>query len=141
AEDPRIAAVVAQVPFNGFPKRVEGRSAKMVWRLLLAMIVDRLRGALGLQPHYIPAVGGPGELAVMASPEAKRTVGVLDSATWENRVAPRALLEMMRYKPGDRAHHLRMPLLVCIGDQDRETVAEDTTQLADKAEFGRLKTY
>jgi cephalosporin-C deacetylase-like acetyl esterase len=26
AEGPRIAAVVAQMPFNGFPRRVEGRS-------------------------------------------------------------------------------------------------------------------
>jgi dienelactone hydrolase len=28
AEDPRIAAVVAQIPFNGFPRRVEGRSTR-----------------------------------------------------------------------------------------------------------------
>jgi dienelactone hydrolase len=26
ADDPQIAAVVAQIPFNGFPKQVEGRS-------------------------------------------------------------------------------------------------------------------
>jgi uncharacterized protein len=26
AHDPRIVAVVAQIPFNGFPRRVEGRS-------------------------------------------------------------------------------------------------------------------
>jgi alpha-beta hydrolase superfamily lysophospholipase len=141
AGDPRIAAVIAQVPFNGFPKHVDGRSKRAVRRVLRAMIADRLRGLLGLAPHYIPTVGDAGELAVMATAEAAQAVAALDSATWENRVAPRALFEMMRYKPGERAHLLRMPLLVCIGEQDRETVGEHTRELADRAEFGRLKAY
>ena len=34
AENPRIAAVVAQMPFNGFPRRVEGRSTLDALRLL-----------------------------------------------------------------------------------------------------------
>jgi len=37
SEDPRVAAVVAQIPFNGFPRRVEGRSALDTLKLLWAM--------------------------------------------------------------------------------------------------------
>jgi dienelactone hydrolase len=74
ARDPRIAAVIAQVPFNGFPKRVEGRSVATTLRLLWAMTIDRIRGALRLPPAYIPAVSGPGELAVMASTEALHAI-------------------------------------------------------------------
>src|SRR5690606_27249429 len=39
-----VAAVVAQVPFNGFPRRVEGRSTTTALRLFAAMVFDRVRG-------------------------------------------------------------------------------------------------
>jgi uncharacterized protein len=38
ADDPRIAAVVTQIPFNGFPRRVEGRSTGAALRLFGAMV-------------------------------------------------------------------------------------------------------
>ncbi|MCP2315445.1 hypothetical protein APR12_000775 [Nocardia amikacinitolerans] len=141
ADDERIAAVLAQVPFNGFPRRAEGRSTRATLALLRVMVADWLRGVLGLSPHYIPAVGRPGELAVMTGPQAQATIDAMHSETWRNSVAPRALLQMMRYKPGDHAPRLRMPLLVCIGERDRETVAEDTVELAERAPRGELRTY
>ena len=70
AEYPHVAAVVAQIPFNGFPRRVEGRSTLDTLKLLWAMTVDASRGRLGLPPRYIPMVGAPGEVAVTATPEA-----------------------------------------------------------------------
>ncbi|MEV0029658.1 hypothetical protein [Nocardia sp. NPDC050793] len=51
------------------------------------------------------------------------------------------LLQMLRYKHGDHAPRLRMPLLVSIGEHDRETVAADTVELADRAPRGELRTY
>jgi dipeptidyl aminopeptidase/acylaminoacyl peptidase len=57
SRDPRIAAVVAQSPFNGFPKKVEGRSTASTLRLLGAMTWDAVRGMLGLSPACIPVVG------------------------------------------------------------------------------------
>ena len=141
ARDPRIAAVVAQVPFNGFPKKVEGRSAEMTRKLLGAMFRDAIRGRFGLAPYYIPAVGDANELAVMASPQATQVIQGMDSKTWRNQVAPRALFEMMKYKPGNFASQLNMPLLVCIGEFDRETLGESTMELAQKAPRGELKSY
>ena len=141
AKDPRIAAVVAQVPFNGFPKKVEGRSSEMTRKLLGAMVRDAIRGWFGLSPYYIPAVGNTNELAVMASPQAAQVIQGLDSKTWRNEVAPRALFEMMRYKPSDFSPQLKMPLLVCIGEFDRETLGENTTELVQKAPGGELKSY
>ena len=141
AKDPRIVAVVAQVPFNGFPKEVEGRSGEMTRKLLGAMFRDAIRGWLGLSPHYIPAVGNTNELAVMASPQAAQIIQGMDSKTWRNEVAPRALLEMMKYKPSDFSPELKMPLLVCVGEFDRETLGESTTELVQKAPRGELKSY
>jgi pimeloyl-ACP methyl ester carboxylesterase len=141
ADDPRLAAVVAQVPFSGFPRRVEGRSAMATLRLLGAMITDTVRGWMGLAPAYIRVVGLPGELAVMASPEAQQAIDRMQSSYWRNEVAPRALFEMMRYKPSDRAGRLEIPVLVCIAKHDRESPAELARQIADNAPRGELKIY
>lgn len=141
ARDPRIAAVIAQIPFNGFPKKVEGRSTAATLRLLWAMTADTLRGALGASPAYIKAVGEPGELAVMASSEAQQTIDGMQSPTWRNEVAPRALFAMMRYKPGDHAPRVRAPVLVCIGKRDKETQEADAGRLAELAPRGELQAY
>lgn len=141
AEDPRIAATVVQVPFNGFPTRVEGRALSDSLRLLRAAVHDRLRGWLGLPPRYVKAVGAPSELAVMVGEGANRTIASLKSESWRNQVAPRGLLDMMWYRPGDGAHRIAGPLLVCVAADDAETQADTTRHLADSAPDGREITY
>ncbi|MHC9294717.1 alpha/beta hydrolase, partial [Mycobacterium sp. LTG2003] len=141
ARDPAVAAVIAQIPFNGFPKKVEGRSTVSTVRLLGVMAGDWLRGMFGLAPHYIPAVGAHGELAVMASADAQRAIAGLTSPTWRNEVAPRGLIEMMRYRPGDFAKRVACPLLVCIGTADAETTPEMAGALAEAAPYGELLEY
>ena len=145
AEDPRIAVVVAQIPFNGFPRRVEGRSTLDTLKLLWAMTVDAVRGRLGLSPHYIPMVGKPGGVAVTATPRAQQHIDMLSGETrdslWRNEVAPRALFGMLRYRPGDEAHRLEMPVLVCVAERDNETPEELTRQIAERAPRGELRRY
>ena len=145
ADDPRIAAVVAQIPFNGFPRRVEGRSTLDALRLLWAMTVDATRGRLGLSPRYIPMVGKPGEVAVTATAQAHEHVATLSGkagdSLWRNEVAPRGLFGMRRYRPGEVAHRLAMPVLVSIAEDDRETPEETTRQIAERAPRGELRRY
>ncbi|GAB2606338.1 alpha/beta hydrolase [Pseudactinotalea suaedae] len=136
-----VAAVVAQMPFNGFPRRVEGRSLAGSFAVLGAAFRDAARGALGRPPLYIPAVGAVGELAVMVGDEAGDAVAGLASATWRNEVAPRGILEMMRYRPGRLVSRIEAPLLVTVADRDAETVGETTRHLADEAPDGRLLGY
>ncbi|MGW1737962.1 alpha/beta hydrolase [Nocardia sp. NPDC001965] len=144
AGDRRIRAVVAQIPFNGFPKRVEGRRTRDTARLLGAVLFDRLRGLAGATPYYIPMVGQPGELAVAATAEADHHIRTLTGgreSLWRNIVAPRALLAMMRYRPADSAARLHCPLLVCAAADDRETPVSASRQLADVAREGALRVY
>ncbi|MEV4477720.1 alpha/beta fold hydrolase [Nonomuraea sp. NPDC049504] len=145
AGDPGIAAVVAQIPFNGFPKKVEGRSAGQTLRTLGAIFWDALRGGLGLSPYYIPMVGRPGELAVTATPEADQHILTLTGGehgtSWRNSVAPRGLLRMMRYRPAASAARLTCPLLVCAAAEDRESPLEKTRELAERAPDGELRVY
>jgi uncharacterized protein len=125
ADDPRIVAVVAQIPFNGFPRRVEGRSTGAGLRLFGAMVWDSIKGRLHLEPFYIPMIGKPGELAVTTTQEAARHIQTLTgggvATRWQNRVAPRGLLQLLRYRPAVDAARLQAPLLVCAAEQDRET--------------------
>jgi uncharacterized protein len=143
AEDPRLAAVVAQVPFNGFPSRVEGRSTGDTLRLLRAMLRDQVRSFLGRPPYYIPAVGNTGDLAVMAGPEVEQTVAAMSGrdSLWRNRVAPGVLLDMMRYRPGDRADEVSAPLLLCLAEFDREMVEEHTMRIAERAPRAEVRRY
>ena len=146
AEDPRIAAVVSQVPFNGFPQRVEGRSTRDTLRLLRAMLRDQVRGLLGRPPYYIPAVGNTGDLAVMTGPEVKQAVQAMSGSSgtgslWRNRVAPGVLLKMMWYRPSDRANELRMPLLLCLAQFDREMTEQHTMRIAREAPRSEVRRY
>lgn len=144
AQDGKIAAVISQVPFNGFPKAVEGRSKKETRKLFRAILSDWLRGKLGLPRRYIKAVGRPGELAVMASDEAAEIVETMigsGETTWENRIAPAGILEMARYKPSDHAKKLDAPLLLSAAEQDRETPLELVLEIARAAPRGEIRRY
>jgi uncharacterized protein len=144
ADDPGIAAVVAQIPFNGFP-RVHDRSATASLRLLAAMLWDALRGKLGLSPAYIPMIGRPGQVAVISTTEAQRHLttlaGEAGTTLWRNQIAPRGLLQMLRYRPALDAARLRAPLLVCVAVDDTETPEAMTRELADRAPHGTLRRY
>lgn len=98
AHNPAIAAVIAQVPFNGFPSRVEGRSAAESIGLFWVAINDRARALLGHRPLYVPVVGRPGERAIITTERADTIVSALKGSHWENRVAPRVILDMFFWR-------------------------------------------
>lgn len=141
AEDHGIAAVVAQVPFNGFPAKVEGRSATASLALLWMGLKDRVREWLGLAPLYIPVVGRPGERAVIITLRADAIIAALNGSQWENRVAPRAILDMLGYRPGTVAHRVTAPLLVCAAELDVHTPPDLARLIAERAPRGEVRTY
>jgi len=48
---------------------------------------------------------------------------------------------MMRYKPSDKAHQLKMALMVCIAEKDLETPVELALQIAENAPYGEYRSY
>jgi hypothetical protein len=146
AGDPRIAAVVAQNPYNKFPKRKDTPSTtRSMLKLSAATIWDALRRKLGLKPFYIPMVGGPGELAVATSENAKHLAEVLGggdiNTLWKNETAPGALLEMAKFKPSEYAPRVQVPLLVSASRDDQEARVELVAPLAELAPRGRLEVF
>ena len=142
ARDVRIAAVVAQVPFNGVPKRVEGRSSRDAFSILSAAVSDRVRGWLGLAPIYLPVVGPPGGGAVIITERWEAITELMKGTHWKNEVASRVILDMaFWYRPSKVAHKLNMPVLVCLAERDAHTPSELGRQIADRAPRGQIRSY
>jgi len=143
ADDPKLAAVVSQVPFTfGFPGRVEGRTLSQTWRLLRISFADWLNGLRGRPPIYIPAVGPVGSLAVMATGEAETHVRMMTNTTWRNEIAPGVLIDMaFCYRPGKCAKSVQCPVLFSLAERDKEAPIEMALRAARLAPFGEVRRY
>jgi len=144
AADPRIAAVVAQVPWVGIERsRRNARSTRVTLQLFAAAIRDAIGSLLGRPPYLVPAVGDPTELAVFSDADARMWRDVLapTAPTWRNAFAARVLFSLLRYRPGRSAKQLTMPILVCIADQDTAASVNLAAEAARQAPRGELRRY
>jgi uncharacterized protein len=147
ADDPRVAAVVAQVPWLGDP-RTPGQILRQLLqpsslRLVAAGIRDAVRGARGRPPYLVPIVGEPGQTALFTGPEVKGALAAKDlgGSLWRNQFAPRFVFALPRYRPGRVIDRLGMPLLVCVADRDRETPAGFAARVVEQATRAELRRY
>ena len=96
----------------------------------------------GAHVVYVPAMGRLGEPAVMVLQGADAIMISLQNSTWRNEVAPRIILDLLLwYRPDRRAHLRKMPILVCLAEQDRHTAAALSRKIADHAPLGELRRY
>ncbi|WP_434423368.1 acetylxylan esterase [Nannocystis pusilla] len=153
ASDPRIAAVVLNVPaldaIRGANLTEKRRRANVGYtqvlattgQLLGAAAIDALRGALGLSPRYIAVYGAPGRAFFTDPALAPRFAGVAaGSPTWQNRVAPRFLFQVPRLRPGTM-ERITAPLLACIASRDAEVSAAFVKAQVAKARRGEVREY
>ena len=70
AGDERIGAIVAQCPFTDGLASLPKLGARNIILATVAGLRDQAQALLRREPHYIPAVGPPGRLAVMSTPDA-----------------------------------------------------------------------
>jgi pimeloyl-ACP methyl ester carboxylesterase len=143
ARDPAIAAVVAQVPFCDGLRNLPALGPRHVLRLTLAGLRDAMGRLLGRPPHYIGAVGVPGELAVMVTPDAVPGFASMTPAgsTWRNEVCARTALVVAAYRPGSATSRIRCPILYAIGEQDVVTPARFAHAAARRAPRAEVKSY
>ncbi len=144
AGDPRIVAVISQIPFIGIEfRRSEQRSMRVTLQLVGAAVKDVVRGLLGRPPHLIPVFAKPGQVAVFTNPYDKSIIDVLaaHAPEWRNEVAARGLLPLLCYRPGVHATGLAMPLLVCVAEHDTAASPERAAAMAARAPHGQLRRY
>jgi uncharacterized protein len=143
AEDPRIGAVVAQMPFVDGLAQFRNMPLTQSLRLLWAGLKDQVRAWLRMRTHTIPAAGQPHALAVITTPDALTGLHRITpkQSTWANEVLPRFALTTTFYRPGSAARRLRCPLLVCVADADRLIPPEPAVAMAGKVDEGTLRRY
>ena len=143
AGDARIAAVIAQVPHTSGPATLRSIPPLQNLKLTAAALRDAAEAALGRPPHYIGAVGPPGALAAITSPDAEPGFRALlpEGSDWRNEVAARVLLRVGTYSPGRAAKRLACPLLVQVAERDAITPPGPAKQAAHEAPRGELATY
>jgi pimeloyl-ACP methyl ester carboxylesterase len=140
ARDPLIAAVVAQVPHvNALATRGAVGGARLR-RMIGAGLRDLLRAATGRSPHYVPAVGHPGDDAMLSTEGAYEGFMALvpPDARFENRCAARIALTIPFYNPIRFAARIRCPTLIVAAVHDELIPIRAVRETARRIRDGRL---
>jgi dienelactone hydrolase len=143
AQDQRIAAVVAQVPFVDGLTNVRALPFGQTLRLITAAMRDKLRQLLRQPPYYVKIVGAPSTLAAITTPDAQEGYHSVTpkDIQWENAVTARVLLHIGFYRPINVAAHVRCPLLICICENDLLTPPQHSIRASQLAPQGELRRY
>ena len=143
AEDERVAAAIAQVPFTDGVATLRAVPAATSAKLTAAATADLARAALKRKPKYVPAAGAPGEVAAMTAPDALPGMEAIKApgSKWRNEVAARVLSVMPTYRPVKDAPKVKCPLLVLIADKDVTTPPEGAAKAAKLALRGEAIHY
>lgn len=147
ADDPSIAASIAQCPFtDGLASltRIPPRSAA---RLTWAAARDLLATARGREPVRVPVAARPGEVGLMSADDVFGGVlelleaSGLSEAEYRSEVPARIGLAVPLARPGRRTKDLTKPALFCVCDHDTVAPAPATLRHAARAPRGEVRRY
>ena len=143
AGDPRIAAVISQAPFTDALPTLREVPPRTAAALTVAGIRDQIHAWRRRPAVLRPAVGDPGAVAAMTSPDAKAGFEAIvgPNSLWRNEFAARLMLRFPFYRPGTKTAGLRMPVLICVCDRDTVTPPASTIKAAQRAPRGELRHY
>ncbi|MGI8511578.1 MAG: alpha/beta hydrolase [Solirubrobacteraceae bacterium] len=143
ARDPRVAAVISQVPHASGPASAAGAGPRNAARETADAVRDVIGARAGRDPVYLPIVGAPGSYAAMTSPDAQPGYSRLypEGFEWRNEVAARIFLSLARYSPGRAARRISCPVLVQVAEDDAVTPPGPARRAAGNARRGELRTY
>ena len=143
AADARIAAVIAQGPYTDSIATMMCVAPRNIARFMVEALRDQLGAWLGRPPRLVPALGAPGTFAVITAPgyESAFAAVLSPNTKWRNEFAARLMLTFGFYRPGRKAKHVKMPLLITVCDQDAITPAAPAVKAAQQAPHAELRRY
>jgi uncharacterized protein len=132
ALDPRIAAVVSQVPFvAGWDLIAARKDAEEFTAALFAEREARSRGAL---PTVLPVTGRRGEPCALPGDDGYEWFMATGGPTWRNEVTLSSFELVRGYEPGWWAHRIApRPLLMIVTTEDKITPAEPARAAFERA--------
>jgi pimeloyl-ACP methyl ester carboxylesterase len=143
AHDRELAAVIAQCPFTDGIASALAMSWQSSLKVTAWAVCDVLRSAVGLRPLFVASAGRPRSTALMTSPDALAGYLALvpRDAPFQNRVAARIALGILRYRPGRSAANVACPILFCISQADSITPARPSLRYARTAPRAEILLY
>lgn len=143
AEDQRLAAAIAQSPFTDGVASALAVDLPSSTRVTVAALRDLLGARRGAAPRYLPNAARPRTAAFMNAPDALPGMLALaeEAPDFDNRLTARSALDILRYRPGRGARHLRCPVHVSLCHPD--TVAPDRVAARQLSRSPRveIRTY
>lgn len=138
-----ITAIVSQVP------HMDGRASgdevdfKVLARLLLRAVADKIKSLFGGEPVYIRSSGEPGELAIMtAEGESEGYLRLVpEGMTFDRRLSARFLLQVLNYSPAKSLPGVSVPSLLQVGLEDKTTPPEPAIEAAKSNSKTELICY
>jgi pimeloyl-ACP methyl ester carboxylesterase len=143
AQDPDVAAVIAQGLFtDGVASALAMRPISSV-KVMARAVRDVVGMCLGRAPVLVATAGRPGSAALMTAPDAEPGYLALvpGDVPFENRVAARFALDIVRYRPGRRTRRIVCPVLFCVCETDSVAPSGPTLRYARKAPRGEIRRY
>ncbi len=143
AEDPRIAAVIAQCPFTDGLASTAAIATPTSLRVTTRAIQDVLALQLNRPPVMIPSYGPPGSTALMTAPDVVVGVERLmpPGASYRKDVTARIAFEIIGDSPGRHVSSISCPIFFAICEHDSVAPANATQRHAAKARRGEIKLY
>jgi fermentation-respiration switch protein FrsA (DUF1100 family) len=144
--DGRVAAVISQVPaMDGaltLLNVIRYAGVGQLMRLSGLAVRDVLSSLLGDAAVTAPAVGPPGSVAFMSTPDAESGMRTIAGSSWRNEVAARIALQAGMYRPGLQADRLSCPILIQIADRDSVAPVKAAQDAAWRAPgHAEVRTY
>lgn len=132
ALDPRVAAVVSQVPFVAGWDLIAGR--KDADDFTAALFVEREARSRGAAPTTLPVTGRRGDPCALPGDDGYEWFMTTGGPTWRNEVTLSSFELVRGYEPGWWAHRIApRPLLMIVTTDDRITPPEPARAAFDRA--------
>ena len=146
ARDGNVAATISQCPFTDGLASVLAMDPRTSVKVTARAVRDLIAAGLGRPPVMVPTAGPPGSAALMTAPDAvPGYLGLVDdearAAGFDNQVAARVVLNIVRHRPGRKAKKVNCPILFAVCETDSVAPAKATLRHARTAPRGEIRLY
>lgn len=138
-----VAAIVCVAPLlNSRSSLLYSGGWGHLAKLTVAGIRDMTRAVRRAAPYRISAIGEPGSLAVINSPDAMPGMKAISppGSTWRNEVCARVALSAS-YELGRKVRRIDCPALYCVFEDDDVNPPQLSRRAAQDIPRGELRTY